>query len=226
MTKLIPPPPPTVPIGRVGSNGQVILDPNWALYLTVGLLQRVGGYNAPDITQITQTIQQSNRGGAISDDGGEDVIFVPGPQGPAGPAGANGMMIPWEYDSAPAESIFPPHVGPRWGRYTPTLTNVTNLDASTAYECWYAQVGMFVMVGGRVDVDPTAAGLTRLGISLPVPSTFADINQVAGSSASPGVAAQCAAIISDNANSRAEMRFIAVDLANRAMYFNFMYQVA
>lgn len=225
MTKLIPPPPPTVPIGRVGANGQVILDPNWALYLTVGLPQRVGGYNAPDITQITQTIQQSIRGGSISDEGGEDVIFVPGPRGPAGPAGANGMMIPWECDSAP-EPIFPPYVGPRWGRYTPTLTNVANLDASTAFECWYAQVGMFVMVGGRVDVDPTAAGLVRLGISLPIASSFAGLNDAAGTAATPGVAGQCAAIVSDSANSRAEMRFTAVDLANRAMYFNFSYQVA
>lgn len=54
--KLIPPPPPTVPIGRVGPGGQVVLDPNWALYLTVGLLNRIGGYNAPSIEELESAV--------------------------------------------------------------------------------------------------------------------------------------------------------------------------
>jgi hypothetical protein len=43
------------------------------------------------------------------------------------------------------------------GSYTPTLVNVANLDASTAYSCQYVRVGSVVIVSGQVDVDPTAA---------------------------------------------------------------------
>lgn len=254
MTKLIPPPPPTVPIGRVDSKGNVIISQDWALYLTFGLLQRIGGYNAPDLQEVNQRISQYFHGGGMDDGAGEDVIFVPGPQGqqgvpgreavmsldfedgggetifvpgsqgPQGPAGPAGIFQFWEAD-APTEPIFPPNQPPVWGRYTPTLTNVANLDASTAYECRYVQIGGMVIVSGKVDVNPTAAVATQLGISLPFPSTFSSTSQVSGAAASSNSAGQSAAIIADTANGRAEMNFIAVDLNNRAMYFNFMYQV-
>jgi hypothetical protein len=52
---LIPPPPPTVPLGRVvGPN--VYIDQAWALYLTKGLFDRVGGYEAPSNTDIKQEL--------------------------------------------------------------------------------------------------------------------------------------------------------------------------
>lgn len=251
MSKLIPPPPPTVPLGFV-KDGRVIISQDWALYLTVGILQRIGGYNAPDIGTLIQKISQSFS--SMEDGGGEDVVFVPGPAGPQGPAGqaalmmwsedagqealpipgpqgpqgvagVAGVMAAWEFD-APTEPIFPPGNPPGWGRYTPTLTNVANLDASTSYEWRYIQVGPIVFASGKIDVNPTAAGLVQLGISLPVPSTFTNASHCTGVAASPGVAGQSAAIVGDTANNRAEMEFIAVDLNNRAMYCNFMYQVA
>ena len=109
--------------------------------------------------------------------------------------------------------------------YTPTLTNTTNVAASTAYACQYLRVGSVVTVSGRVDVDPTAAGQVVLGISLPVASNFANTNELGGAAASPTVAGQSAALLADVANDRATMEWIAVDVANRAMYFAFSYRV-
>jgi hypothetical protein len=111
------------------------------------------------------------------------------------------------------------------GTYTPTLTGVVNVAASTAYLCQYLRVGSVVMVSGQVDIDPTAAGDIQLGLSLPVASAFATPEQCAGSAVSAAVAGQCAAILGDVANARAVIQWQAVDTANRAMMFSFSYLV-
>lgn len=111
------------------------------------------------------------------------------------------------------------------GTYTPTLTNVTNLDTSGASLCAYVRVGTAVTVSGRVDLDPTAAGAVELGISLPVPSNFTDNKQCAGVAFCNSVAGQGAAILSDLTNDRASLQFVAVDTSNRVMMFVFQYQV-
>jgi hypothetical protein len=111
------------------------------------------------------------------------------------------------------------------GTYTPTLSNTTNVGASTAYSCQYARVNNTVTVSGRVDVDPTAAGQVVLGISLPVASALANANELGGVAAARDVAGQSAAIYADAANDRATMEWIAVDIANRAMYFTFTYRI-
>lgn len=113
-----------------------------------------------------------------------------------------------------------------WGTYTPTLTNVANLDASTAYQCQYLRIANTVMVSGRIDVDPTApAAATQLGISLPVASNIGAVEDCAGAAACSAVAGQSAAILGDAANNRAQMEWIAGDVTNQPMYFTFAYQV-
>jgi len=111
------------------------------------------------------------------------------------------------------------------GTYTPTLTNVTNLAASTAYVCTYLKAGNVITVSGRADIDPTATGAVELGISLPVASNFADTAQCCGTAFCNQVAGQGAAILSDPTNDRASLQFVTTDTANRAMYFVFQYQV-
>jgi hypothetical protein len=111
------------------------------------------------------------------------------------------------------------------GIYTPTLYNTTNIAASTAYECQYFQVNDMVTVTGKVDVDPTAAGLTQLGIDLPAASNLGAAEDCAGVAFAPRVAAQGAAIIGSAANNRAIMEWIAVDVTNQPMYFTFTYQI-
>lgn len=110
------------------------------------------------------------------------------------------------------------------GTYTPTLTNVANLDASTAYQCQYSRVGAVVTVSGKVDVDPTTTlTLTQLGISLPIASNLGATEDCAGTAAS--VASEVGAILGDAANNRAELNFTCVGTANNAMYFTFTYEI-
>lgn len=112
------------------------------------------------------------------------------------------------------------------GVYTPTLTNVANVAASTAYECQYLRVGNTVTVSGKVDVDPTlTATSTQLGISLPVASNFGTAQDCAGVAFAPGIVSQGAAILGDVTNDRAQMQWVAADVTNQAMYFTFSYQV-
>lgn len=110
--------------------------------------------------------------------------------------------------------------------YTPTLTGVANVAASTAYASPYLRVGATVIVGGQVDIDPTAvATLTQLGISLPVASNFANPNEAGGTgqSSGAGVTAQLSA---DAANNRLTLDFTTgAVVTNQAWYWTAIYQV-
>ncbi len=111
--------------------------------------------------------------------------------------------------------------------YTPTLTSVANVAASTAYACQYLRVGATVTVSGKLDLDPTGATtLTQLGISLPIASSLAAAEQCGGTAVAPAVAGYCAAILADATNDRAELNFTtAADVANRSWWFSFTYTV-
>lgn len=112
------------------------------------------------------------------------------------------------------------------GTFTPTLTNVANLGASTAYQCQYLKAGSTVTVSGKVDVDPAvAATSTSLGISLPIASSLGAAEDLAGCAFCPSVAGQGAALLADTTNDRAQMTWVATDITNQPMYFTFTYQV-
>jgi hypothetical protein len=112
------------------------------------------------------------------------------------------------------------------GTYTPTLTNVANLGASTAFECQYLRVGSVVTVSGKVDVDPTAgAATTRLGISLPIASNFGASEDLGGVAFSSITFGEGAAMFADATNDRAEMRWVNGANGNFAMHFTFTYAV-
>lgn len=108
--------------------------------------------------------------------------------------------------------------------YTPTLTNTTNIDASTAYVCQYARVGSVVTVSGRVDIDATATTTTVLNMSLPVASDISDSVQVAGTfnglgGDEPGV------IYGTAASDTATFQYVALGTGNRTFYFHFTYRI-
>lgn len=116
--------------------------------------------------------------------------------------------------------------GLAFGRYTPTLTNQANLDASTAYQCQYLRIGTTVTVSGRADVDPTlTATSTQLGITLPFASDLAATEDCAGAAFASGIAGQGAAIRADTTNNMARMQWISTDVTNQAMYFTFTYTI-
>lgn len=111
------------------------------------------------------------------------------------------------------------------GTYTPTLTNVTNVTVSTARQCTWMRVGNMVTVAGQVDVDPTAAGATELGISLPIASALTTAFQLGGTANSNVAAGEEAMIDADATNDRARIRWTAVDVTNHTYAFIFGYEV-
>lgn len=112
------------------------------------------------------------------------------------------------------------------GTYTPTLVNVANLDASTAFVCQYMRVGNVVTVSGRVQVDPTTiATSTVLRLSLPIPSSLTAPTQCSGVAYCPTLAAEGAAILGDTTNDAAAMQWVTGSTTNRSMQFTFTYLI-
>jgi len=111
------------------------------------------------------------------------------------------------------------------GTYTPTLTNVTNIAASTAYACQYMRVGDVVTVSGKVDIDATAAGVITLGMSLPIASNFAAEENCGGVAVCSAVNEDAIAIYADAANNRATFYASITSILNHAHYFSFTYRI-
>ena len=112
------------------------------------------------------------------------------------------------------------------GTYTPTLTGVANVSASTAYQCQYMRIGTVVTVSGKLDIDPNlTATSTQLGISLPIASNIGAAEDCAGTAFASAIAGQGAAILGDSGNDRAQMQFISADITNQPMYFTFTYRI-
>lgn len=112
------------------------------------------------------------------------------------------------------------------GTYTPSLTNTTNVAASSAGVAQYMRVGNVVTVSGQVDIDPTAAGDTVMGVSLPVASNINAQTNCGGTFAVlSGTVVQGGSIYGDSTNDRATFRMAATDTANRAYQYHFTYRV-
>lgn len=106
------------------------------------------------------------------------------------------------------------------GLYTPSLTNSTNVAASTAWSNFYYRIGEVVSVAGTVSIDTTTTGATTLQISLPIASTFANSTYLAGS-ASMGT--EHAVIF--GGTGVATLSYTAVSTANNNWRFHFTYRV-
>lgn len=118
------------------------------------------------------------------------------------------------------------------GTYTPTLTNVANISASTARQCQWMRVGNVVTVSGQFDATHTSTGtvVTEVGISLPVSSAFTTAYQCGGASASyqPGAVGfvNAQSIEADATNDRAKVRWANAGISGSTTYtFSFTYEV-
>lgn len=116
--------------------------------------------------------------------------------------------------------------------YTPTLTALANVSASTSQICHYLRVGINVHVAGYINVDPTSANTaTQIRISLPISSILTSQTDVAGVAAREIVGAATAPIagyvIADEAPDNAAILLFVTDsdVASRRWYFQFMYEV-
>jgi hypothetical protein len=114
------------------------------------------------------------------------------------------------------------------GVYTPTLTGVTNVASSTAYDCQYMRVGNTVTVSGKIEITPTANSTqTTIGISLPIASVLVNDYEVGGVAHTSvnTTAGHGAAIYGDVANARAEMDYYETHGASDTFFFTFSYTV-
>jgi hypothetical protein len=114
------------------------------------------------------------------------------------------------------------------GTYTPTLSNTTNVAASTAFACQYMRVGNTVTVSGTVTIDPTSAGAaTLLGISLPIASNFTAQEQCAGVAYKSNLDGDQVggAIIADTTNNRAELALYPIVATLKQYFFTFTYTI-
>lgn len=107
--------------------------------------------------------------------------------------------------------------------YTPTLTNTTNIAASTAYTTHYQRVGDVVRVWGTVDIDATSSlTLSEMGMSLPISTGLGQIYELAGTASfEDNTAVQ---IKGDVANGRAVWRFTPQSATNNKYSFHFTYK--
>jgi hypothetical protein len=113
--------------------------------------------------------------------------------------------------------------------YTPTLTNDTNLDGSTAQLCQFYRIGNLVTVFGGFAADVTAATTeTVMQMSIPIASNFNSTNQVGGTGASSNqnTVKAIISIQADNTNDTAQFRWQnAAGTGNLAYTFQFSYLI-
>jgi hypothetical protein len=84
MSRLIKPPPPNVPIAD--RSGTITLA--WDLFFRA-LVERTGGLEAPTNNELASRPIPM----LMDEGGGDDVMFVPGPQGPPGQATVSVVML-------------------------------------------------------------------------------------------------------------------------------------
>lgn len=114
------------------------------------------------------------------------------------------------------------------GTYTPTLTHVLNITASTSQVCQWIRVGNVVTVSGMITIDPTAGSTaSQIDISLPIASNLSTAGQLGGTGC-VAIAAGVAAAISGNlALDRARYDFTSDSSgANLGHAFTFQYLIA
>lgn len=112
------------------------------------------------------------------------------------------------------------------GTYTPTLTGVANVQASTVYAAQWMRVGKVVTVSGQIDLDPTAAGTVQFTIGLPVASTFTHSSHLCGTAAvNTGGAPFPVGIYGNVAGLNALFTYSSSDGASRALLYHFTYLV-
>jgi len=111
------------------------------------------------------------------------------------------------------------------GVYTPVLTAVANVAASTAFPMRWERRGKNVTVFGQVNIQATAGATnTQLGMSIPLSATFAAEDMLSGS-ATAGFVTVAGSYVADTSNARAEFRYLSESTSNRAMRGSFNYRL-
>lgn len=115
------------------------------------------------------------------------------------------------------------------GTYTPTLTNISNVDSSTPRQCQWTRVGNVVCVSGEIDIDPTSLDTnTRLRISLPIASDLNAASNLSGAGhdrSTTSTFSRSAWISADTTNNEADLGWIAGATTTKTIVFIFQYLI-
>lgn len=111
------------------------------------------------------------------------------------------------------------------GNYTATLTNGTNVEASTFTKAHYYRTGNHVVVYIQVSVNPTTTTFTELAISLPIASNIAASGDIIGFGNCSGFSTQSATIGVDSSNDRALLQYTATDVNDQIFFITFSYEI-
>lgn len=119
------------------------------------------------------------------------------------------------------------------GRYTPTLTNTTNVSASTAQSCLYNRLGAIVSVACPVTLTCTMGSnvtpvATVLKLTLPVASAgLSSVNDITGQLGSDAaVVGESGRVTADTTNKIAQVNFPCKDTTGSVVrYIDFKYEV-
>lgn len=113
------------------------------------------------------------------------------------------------------------------GTYTPTLTGGVNVAGTGAASGEWIRVGNMVTICGRVTFTATAAAntLTRLGISLPIASNFANIDECNGTATGNLTPGGAAWVEADSTNNRMDLVWYAYTTSTIDMIFTATYLI-
>lgn len=113
------------------------------------------------------------------------------------------------------------------GEWTPTLTSVANIGASTAFVCQYLRVGNRISFAGKITIDPTLAAptTTQIRASLPVASNFASATDAAGVFHAVDLAGEGGGIYADTVNNELVFDYDAADTGSHDFYFSGVYKI-
>ena len=113
------------------------------------------------------------------------------------------------------------------GVYTPTTSNLVNVDSVTPYEFQYLRVGDTVNVSGLISIDPTTATTgTSVQINLPVASNVGSVGDVIGVGTYIGVSTMnTSQIVGVTANDTAKIGFVSLGTGAETHSVVFTYQV-
>lgn len=113
-----------------------------------------------------------------------------------------------------------------FGTYNPTVAPVSNIDTVSAGTAMYIKLGNIVVVSGLLTLDQTAGAPSNsiFRMSLPIPSTFTQSQQLAGTMGSSGVT-QVGAITADTVANAARFENISQSTTATQNSFTFMYRI-
>lgn len=107
------------------------------------------------------------------------------------------------------------------GTYTPTSTNITNVDSSTPAVAGYFRIGNTVHVYGAVTIDATATGAISISLTIPIARNFTAASQLAGMTVNSN--SDIGRIAADTANDYAVLTGNSSVTAARVWAYSFDY---